>query len=216
MKILLFLVVVSLLSIVRAATPPEAEPVLGRRGAVLLHENFDGAALPAGWGRNTGVLTVRDGVLHAAELPADQHVGAFRKALPLQDAVVQLDFRFEGATTFHLGFDPAPGQLKKKGHLFSVIVTGTGWSITEHNDKADPQSKNKVHAKAARGFGAGQWHTLTLEMKGPDVVATIDGGEPLRAKAPDFGVKKPGLVFRVGGKAGQEVLVDHVRVWELK
>jgi hypothetical protein len=192
------------------------EPSLGRRGTLLLEESFDGTALPKGWAKNTGELSVKEGVLHASELPAQSHVGAFRKALPLQDAVVQLDFKFEGATTLHLGFDPAPGQLKKQGHLFSVIITENAWTLTEHNDKADPASKNVVHAKATASFPRGQWFTLSLEMKGNDVVARIEGKEPLRATAKDFHVKKPGLVFRAGGKAGQEVLIDNVKVWELK
>lgn len=216
MKSVYTLVLFALLSLAQAAPAPLTDPVLGRRGSELLNERFDGAALPQGWNKNTGVVNVRDGVLHASELPADQHFGAFRKAIPLQDAVVQLDFRLEGVTAFHVGFDPAPGQLKKKGHLFSVIISGTGWSITEHNDKADPASKNKVHAKSGATFPGGQWHTLTIEMKGSEVVATVDGKESLRAKAADFAVKKPGLVFRVGGRAGQEVLVDNVRAWELK
>jgi hypothetical protein len=209
----LALVAVSLLLPVIAAG---VEPVLGKRGALLLEEKFDGAALPKGWVKNTGELAVRDGVLHASELPAQNHVGAFRKALPLQDALVQLEFKLEGATTLHLGFDPAPGQLKKQGHLFSVIITENAWTLTEHNDKADPASKNVVHAKGATSFPRGQWFTLLLEMKGNDVVARIEGKEPLRATAKDFHVKKPGLVFRAGGKAGQEVLIDNVKVWELK
>jgi hypothetical protein len=192
------------------------EPLLGQRGPLLLDEKFDGAALPKGWAKNTGELAVSDGVLHASELPANNHVGAFRKALPLQDCAVQLDFRLEGATTFHLGFDPAPGQLKKQGHLFSVILTEKAWTITEHNDKADPKSRNIVHARGATSFPRGQWFTLLLEMKGNNLVAQIAGQPPLRATAQDFHVKKPGLVFRVGGKAGQEVLIDNVKVWELK
>jgi hypothetical protein len=86
----------------------------------------------------------------------------------------------------------------------------------EHPDKADPKSANVIRAKAATKFTAGQWYTLLLEVKGKDVVAHIDGKEPLRATAKDFQVKKPGLVFRVGGKDRQELLVDNVRVWELR
>ena len=123
---------------------------------------------------------------------------------------------FAGATTFNLGFDPAPGELKKKGHLFSVVITPTGWTLTEHVDKADPQSKNVTHAKAATKFAQGEWFTLLLEVKGDDVVVRVDGKEPLRAKAKDFHVKKPGLVFRVGGKDGQDMLVDNVKVWALE
>jgi hypothetical protein len=47
-------------------------------------------------------------------------------------------------------------------------------------------------------------------------VAQIAGKEPLKATALDFYVKKPGLVFRMGGKDGLEVLFDNVRVWALK
>jgi hypothetical protein len=204
------------LPLAQADVTKSVEPTLGRLGAPLLAEAFATDVLPAGWTRNTGALAVRDGALRASELPADHHVGAFRKAVPLQDAFVQVEFRLEGANVFHVGFDTSPGELKKKGHLFSVIVTPGGWSITEHNDKADPASKNKVHAKSPATFKAGQWHTLTIEMKGREVLARIDDLEPLRATAADFAVKKPGLVFRVGGKAGQEVVVDNVRVWRME
>ena len=117
---------------------------------------------------------------------------------------------------FHVGFDPAPGELKKQGHLFSLAITPAGWTITEHNDKADPASKNVARGKASTAFAPGQWFTLLLEVKGDEVVAHVEGKEALRATAKDFHVKKPGLVFRVGGKDGQEVVVDNVKVWALE
>lgn len=46
--------------------------------------------------------------------------------------------------------------------------------------------------------------------------AQIAGMEPLRATSKDFHVKKPGLIFRTGGKDTDEVHLDVVRVWELK
>ena len=61
----------------------------------------------------------------------------------------------------------------------------------------------------------GQWFTLLLEVKGDNVVVRVEGKEPLRATAKDFHVKKPGLVFRAGGKDDQDVLIDNVKVWEL-
>ncbi|MBI5773796.1 MAG: hypothetical protein HZA89_08650 [Verrucomicrobia bacterium] len=198
------------------ASAADLEPVLGKKGKLLLEEKFDGDAVPKGWNRNTGKLSVSGGVLHASEVAADKHAGAFRKPLPVQDCAIQIDFKFDGARMFNLGFDPAPGELKKKGHLFSLVVTADSWNLTEHTDKADPKSKNVAHAKAAVKFEQGKWHTLLLECKGDDVVARVAGQEPLRATAKDFHVKKPGLVFRMGGKDDQEVLFDNVKVWELK
>jgi hypothetical protein len=192
------------------------EPTLGKKGPLLLEEKFDGATIPAGWTKNTGKISVADGALHVSQLASDNHIGAFRKAVPVKDCVVQLDFKFSGATMFHLGFDPAPGELKKKGHLFALAITPAGWTLTENVDKADPKSKNVVHAKAATKFEPGQWFTLMLEMKGNDVVARVEGKPPLRATAKDFAVKKPGLVFRAGGKDDQDVLIDNVKVWALE
>ena len=192
----------------------DPDVTLGKRGKLLVEEKFEGAAAPAGWNKNTGRISVGEGALHASQLASDNHIGAFRKLLPLQDCVVQLDFKFAGATMFHLGFDPAPGELKKKGHLFAVAITPTGWSLNENLDKNDSKSKNVTHAKGAAKFAQGQWYTLLLEMKGDTVVVHI-GDQELRATAKDFHVKKPGLVFRAGGRDGEEVLLDNVKVWEL-
>lgn len=206
----------SLLAVVTSsAFAGDLAPTLGQKGKLLLDEKFDAPALPAGWNRNTGLLAVRDGALHASEVAADQHAGAFRKPLPLQDCIVQVDVKLDGATAFHVGFDPAPGALKKKGHLFSLIITPDGWQITEHLDKNDAKSKNVVHAKAATKFARGETFTLLLEMKGDQVVAHATGKEPLRASAKDFAVNKPGLVFRVAGKAQHDVAIDNLKVWEL-
>ncbi len=189
---------------------------LGKKGKVLLEESFTGEALPKDWSVNTGKLRASEGSLRASELAKDMHAGAFRYRLPVQDVAVQLDFRFEGARMMNLGFDPTPGELKKKGHLYSVIITPSSWQLTEHVDKANPQSKNKVLAKANVTFEKGQWYTLLLENKGEQVIVQVAGKEPLKASAPDFKVKKPGLVFRVGGKDGDEIALDNVKVWELK
>lgn len=198
------------------AAAPAPEPTLGQKGKLLLEENFAGEAMPKGWARNVGALGVSDGALRASQQASDNHAAAFRRPLPVQDCAIQVDFKFAGATTFHLGFDPTPGELKKQGHLFSLVVTPKEWSIMEHVDKADPKSKNAVRVKAAANFPPGQWHTLLLEVKGDTVVAHVDGREALRASARDFRVKKPGLVFRVMGKDGDAVLFDNLRVWELK
>lgn len=194
----------------------DVEPTLGKRGKLLLEEKFESATLPAGWNKNTGELAVQSGALRARELAADKHLAAFRKPLPLQDCVIQLDVKLEGATTFHLGFDPAKGELKKKGHLFSLIITPTQVTVTEHVDKADPKSSNRIHARANASLPRNQWIPITLEVKGDDVVVHLPDLKPLRASVPTFHVKKPGLVFRVGGKGDHAASIDNVRVWELK
>ncbi len=199
-----------------SAAAADLKPQLGTLGEKLLDETFSGSEVPKGWTKNVGTWRVADGVLLAAEKSSDKHIGAFRYALPVQDCAVQIDFKLGDARAINLSFDPAPGELKKKGHLLSVLVTKTNWSIIEYNDKADPASKSKQHAKAQTPFDGATTYTLMLECKGDNVVAQVAGKEPLKASAPDFHVKKPGLVFRMGGKDGQEVAFDNVKVWTLK
>ncbi len=205
-----------LLAATNIAAAADLIPQLGTLGEKLLEESFAGPDLPKGWNANTGTLRVSDGTLRAGEKSADMHIGAFRHPLPLQDCAIQIDFKLGEARIINLGFDPAAGELKKKGHLLSVVISKTSWSIVEHNDKANPESKTKTHIKVETAFDPATTYTLMLECNGDNVVAQISGKEPLKATAPDFHVKKPGLVFRVGGKDGQEVTFDNLKVWALK
>ncbi len=195
---------------------PTATPKLGVAGKQLLDESFTAAELPKNWNRNVGALGVKDGSLEASQRSADNHAAAFRYPVPVQDCIIQVDFQLAAGTKFfHLGFDPAPGELKKKGHLFSVVVTPTSYSILEHGDKNDDKPKNKQHASEKVNLSPGKWYTLTLESKGDQVVAQITGMKPIEATSADFHVKKPGLVFRVSGPDDEAVKIDNVKVWEL-
>lgn len=215
MRSLLFLVPFVLAS-GQLGSAADLQPTLGKKGKILLEERFDGNQLPKGWNRTVGAMSVADGALRLSEVAADKHAGAFRKPLLVQNVAIQFDFKFDGAKMFHIGFDPATGELKKKGHLYSVVVNTDAWSILEHPDKSAPASKPVTHARAVTEFKRGQWYTLMLENKGATVVAHIDGKEPLQATASDFAVKKPGLVFRVGSSDSDAIVIDNVRVWELE
>jgi hypothetical protein len=194
----------------------DLEPTLGKKDKLLLEETFDGDTLPKGWTGKTGGLRVADGVLHASQKRDDGRLGLFSRAQPMQDAAIQIDFKFAGARGINLSCNPSPGELRKHGHLFSVMITAAMWNITEHNDKADPKSRSKALVSAPEKFRPGQWYSLLIEFKGDDVVATVEGKRPLRASSKDFRVKKPGLEFRVAGRDGEEVIFDNLRVWGLK
>lgn len=194
----------------------EPKGQLGKPVKELLNEEFDGSDLHQNWKCNTGKMAIQEGALRLSELAADKHIGAFRYALPMQDMLVRLDFQFDGAKVFHLGFDPAPGQLPKKGHLYNVIITPSKWSLVENNDKANPDSKPKVHAQGKVALESKKWYTLTLENKGEELVATIRDIGTLQAKASDFKVKKPALVFRAGGDDTSAILIDNLTVTSLE
>lgn len=178
---------------------------------LVVDETFEGKSLDAKtWKVGVGSWKVADGVLTGAEVPADKHAAALRRVVETQNAVYELKFRFTGqAKAFHFGFDPAKGELKKKGHLFSVVVTPESWKIMKHADKNDVKANpNKNLAVSKTPFATNQWYSLKVTTWGSYVTAVIDGTETLKASDPEFSVRKPTLVFRCVG--------DGVQVSDLK
>ena len=195
----------------------DLEPILGKKGRLLREEKFDGDTLPTGWSIKSGGVRVADGALHAGQKKErDGRLCLFNCAQPMQDAAIQIDFKFGGRGGLNVSVNPSPGELTKHGHLFSVMITPSMWNITEHNDKSDRNSRSKALASAPETFEPGRWYTLLLENKGDEVLARVEGKKPLRAASKDFRVKKPGIEFRVAGRDNEEVSFDNLRVWELK
>lgn len=180
---------------------------------LVVDEPFEGSELGKGWTTQTGNWNVLDGTLRGSEITAENHAAAARRVVETEDAVYQLKFRLgEGAKGFHFGFDPKRGELDKRGHLFSVIMTRSGWRILKHLDKNKPEEDpNEILASANHEFAPNQWYSLRIVTWGPTVKARIEGIPPLEAAHPSFAVKKPTLVFRVSGDG---VEIDDIKVWK--
>lgn len=201
-----------LLAVISLANPLPRDAAPPANSNLALDESFSGSELGQGWKANTGDWKIVDGVLRGAELPAEKHSAAIRRVVETRNAVYDLKFRFVGeASAFHFGFDPAPGELQKKGHLFSVIVTPASWKVLKHVDKnRRDEDPNEVLAQEKTNFQRGQWYALRVTTWGNYVTARIDGKSPLKASHPTFGVKKPTLVFRC---LGDGIEIDDIRVW---
>ena len=182
---------------------------------LAVDDSFERTELGEGWHVNTGEWQIVDGVLQAREIPAEKHSAAARRTIETQNAVYELRFRFvDDGKAFHFGFDPARGELKKKGHLFSVIVTPTSWKIMKHVDKnRREEDPNETLAQQQTPFKRGCWYSLRVTTWQNYVTARIDGKESLKASHATFAVKKPTLVFRC---LGNGVEIDDVKVWKQK
>jgi hypothetical protein len=210
MKNLPAVAILAILLTALVATAAEQPPAV--------NETFD-VPLSKQWTKQVGSWKVEDGALKASQQAADEHVCAFRYRHPLQDADIQVDFKPAGARVFHVGFDPVPGELDKKGHLFAVVITNKKMIVQLNRDKKIENSKNEVLAAADIDLVQGKEYTLMLHLRGDQVEADlkpVDRREWVKvtARHPTFHVKKPGLVFRVGGDDGQQIQLDRVRVWD--
>lgn len=200
----LLLMVVTLLLVTQVRSVTAAEPIVAR---------FEEAKRPEKWVVNFGHWEPKDGVLVCRQLEKDNHAAASRWQIPLKDAVIKLRLKFDGATGFHLGFDPAPGELKKQGHLYSLVVTPTQALLKKHKDKADETSKDQTLATASINAAAGEWLDIELRAEGEKVNVAVGKTAKLEASAPTFSVAKPTVVFRV---IGGDVQLDDVQVTVLK
>ena len=181
---------------------------------LAVDESFDELGeLKKPWHINTGKWTQVDGVLRAAEVKADKHSAAARRIIETGNAVYQFRFRFvDQGKAFHFGFDPKRGELAKKGHLFSVVVTPNSWKIMKHLDKNRPKEEpNENLAQAKTDFQKDQWYTLRVTTWENHVTAKIDGKDELKASHSTFAVRKPTLVFRC---IGDGVEIDDIKVWK--
>lgn len=207
MKAIVYLIAAFCLTTMPASggEPPE-------NSDVAVEDSFDRSELGKGWNSTTGDWKIVDGVLRGSEIAADKHSAATRRVVETKNAVYELKFRFiNNGKAFHFGFDPARGELKKKGHLFSVIVMPDSWKILKHIDKDRREEEpNETLAEQKTEFTPGEWYTLRVTTWGNYVTATIEGKKPLKASHPTFGVRKPTLVFRC---MGDGVEIDDIRVW---
>lgn len=206
MKSLITLWIAAAVSTLSVAGEPPANSTL------VVDESFDGSTLGDGWHVNTGEWKAVDGVLKAREIPEDKHSAAARRSVVTGNAVYELRFRLTGeGKGFHFGFDPVPGELDKKGHLFSVMVSPTDWKVMKHVDKAKPkEDPNEILAQQKTEFVPGEWYSLRVTTWETSVTAAIDGKDTLKVSHSTFGVKKPTLVFRC---LGDGVEVDDIKVW---
>jgi hypothetical protein len=90
-------------------------------------------------------------------------------------------------------------QLKKKGHLFSLNITPTTATIKKHHDKADKKSKEAILATASVKLQKDEWIAVRMQTIGNQVSVQVGKNIKLEASDDSFHVKKPTVVFRVGG-----------------
>ncbi|MDF1812462.1 MAG: hypothetical protein P1V20_09610 [Verrucomicrobiales bacterium] len=184
-------------------------------GAPIIEEKFESPELGQKWHINYGSWTIEDGILKTKQRKADNHAAAARFSVATGDAVYSIRFRFtEAGEAFHLGFDPAKGELQKKGHLFSIIIKPDSWSIMKHLDKNKPKDDpNEIIAEANTDFKKGTWYSLQVTTTGNSVLAEIDGKKSLQGSHATFAVKKPTVVLRT---IGDGVDLDDLKVWKTK
>jgi hypothetical protein len=154
-----------------------APPLIAQADKLLLHERALPAVAAPGFAEPLaapftavkGKWIPRDGVLSIVDIPAEKHIPVLHHKVGLASAVIDVEFRFDGAGSFLVGCD-------SDKHVGRVVVNAKGFSIAE-----DSVKPSHTIATLALAVKPGEWHRLRVEWKGDQMAAQL-GGKELRAQ----------------------------------
>lgn len=203
------------------------------RGKLLASENFDKPLAPysgkpvgfasgfTGWRYYAGATPGKggsweqvDGVFKGSENPEARHPATASFGMEFKDAIIQCDFRLDDV--------PANGRQYRsifvkatdaKDYVCALFATAGSFNALAYDDaRIDPKTKQREKfppVRAAVPVKLGEWHTAVLEIKGEELVASIDG-KSVTVSSPLLGVDKHSVMLGVGTEAS----FRNFRVWE--
>lgn len=185
---------------------PSAEPptLMTERGKLLFSDKLDAAPSKA-WKVGKGKWEPVDGALVGTEIPADKHGAVMRHAQRFRDAVIQYSFKLDGAKTTTLSLNTA------KAHLNRVIITPAGFRVQKDDMDHTGPDKPAILQAVKLKIAPGEWHTLVVELRGKEMLASLDGEHVAFGANDAIDVEKANLGLTV---AGASVAFKDLRVWE--
>ena len=205
MKLLRLLAILSLPLLATHAAEPGPKTLLGERGKLLLSDDLTAAPDGKTWRAAKGQWDVADGALRGAEKPEDMHGAVTRHALAFENAIIQYDVKLDGCkvTTLSINDD--------KDHMCRVLLNPTGFIVQRDDHDHDGPDKAVVFGKQTVALKAGEWQTVTLEIVGDTMLATVNGAHATFGSDALLGTKKANFGFTV---SGQSASFRNLRVWE--
>ena len=205
--------------------------LLATRGKLLYSEDFSKSLPPVtgkpvgcasgftGWRYNTGGIKGGnwqqiDGTFKGVEHPDAHHPATASYGIQFKDAIIQCDVRLDDA--------PAKGRLYRsffvkatdaKDYVCALMGSQGGFSLVPYDDaRINPTTKQRdknpaIAVKAPMKLG--EWHTAVLEIKGDEVVGTMDGKSATFSN-PLISTGKHSIMLGVGTEAS----FRNLKVWE--
>ncbi len=224
-----FVLILTLSSIAAVKAGDEVPGPVAKKGELLFVDDFERTD-PGSWKVIIPGFKVEDGVLVATQ-ERDDHGAVGRAYLPMKDVIVSFRFKLEGSPGFNLVFDDKNHKGSHAGHICRVAVTknqirlGDDKEGVMRNDifemRKDPDTKARAEkmlegrsAKVKAAIESGKWYTMTVELKGDEMRASVDGTPLIYLKSPGIAhPTKESLHFTVNGRG---VHFDDVKVWKAK
>lgn len=203
------------------------------RGKLLASEDFVAAPAPftgkpigfasgfSGWRYNSsatggkgGRWEIANGEFRGIETPGANHPATASFGMTFQNVIIQCDVRLNDV--------PDEGRKYRslfvkatdaKDYVISLSLGQGGLFLTPYDaDKINPATKQRekgTTVKLLKPIKLNEWHTIVLEIKGDEVVGTLDG-QSITLSNPLIGTAKHSIMLG----AGTEASFRKLRVWE--
>jgi hypothetical protein len=211
------------------------QPLLGKPGKLLFEDDFSRPELAPRWKIGMGFFTIQDGVVTAAENPADKH-GAYAYVdphFPYKDFVAEFSVKFDGGKSCSFRMDDTDYKGSHAGHIIRATITPASVQLDDskfgsmktdlyeksRDPNTSPEEKRQVQAamkaKAASfkvDLDPTKWHRARVEVVGDEMLLCLDGKPVgyLKSEGVDHPTKNA-VGFTIGG---QSIQLDKVRLWE--
>ena len=143
-------------------------------GKVILEEAFSGE-LSKEWFWGLGTWKANDGVLRGFESGERRHGPVKMRKLPLRDAVIECEFRFErGATFAGIIFNGS----QERGHLVHLVMGKDQIRVLAHPKKGETVELVKQEGSLATDA----WHRVKMTFSGETLIARLPPRIPASPK----------------------------------
>jgi len=187
-----------------AAEPKPSPTLMTKPGKLLYSEDF-AKPLDASWKVGKGKWDSASEALRGAELKADMHGAVIRRNLEMTDAIVQYSFKLEGAKVSTLSLNDS------KGHVCRVQLRANGFTVQkDDHDGKDGADKAVVLETVETPIKTGEWHALSVEFRGTEMLACLDGKHVAYGQHEQVKLPKTNFGLTV---AGETASFKELRVW---
>jgi hypothetical protein len=222
-----------------AADPPKVPAeAIAKKKELLFSDDFERTEMGKAWKEVVPTFTLENNALKGTQTRVDVpaadgkpavkgHQAVTGSDVPTKDSVIELRFKFVGATAVSAEFDDRAYTGSHYGHICFARVTPKSIILADQKDGSmrndiykmtDPsQAQEKVKLLAGRSatfplaLDVSQWHTLTLETVGDTMRASIDGKPAAFLKS--SGIAHPTKSKIELGCAGKDGLFDDIKIW---
>ena len=158
-----------------------------------------------GWTKAKGKWDTDGAAARGAELKSDMHGAVARHDAKFKDGVIAFDFKLDGTRGTSL-------SLNAKGHVCRVQISTTRFSVNKDDqDGKNGPDKGEVLKVVTTEIKPAEWHTMVVEFRGPDMLATLDGKQLAFGTHAAIDKEKTNLGFTC---AGEFVSFRKVKVFE--